>query len=154
MKSVSLFLTTLLISLMFCSCEIEDVDFKGIENFKVLKQDMDDIVVRFDMRVNNPNKFNIKIAKTSLDIYINGNKVGKAKMKEGIKILKKKEDAYPVYLKTNGKDVMKGMMGSLGSLFGGDVKVRIKGNVKAKVYGIGKKFEIDEEQSVDPKGLF
>lgn len=144
-----------LFSLFFLtSCfDYEDVDFKGVDNFSLVDKSADNITVRLDLRVKNPNNYNIKIKKSSLDIFINGNKAGKTKMKDDIVLKKGVEGVYPIYLKTNGKEILSSM-GSLGSLLTGSLKVRIKGNVKAKVYGIGKKFPIDVEEPVSLGSMF
>lgn len=140
----------ILIALLFQSCfEYEDVDFKGMESYNVEEQNNDNILVRLDLRVNNPNKYNITIKKTKLDVSINGKKIGQTEMKNDIKLKKKTEAVYPVRLKMNRGDIMKGAMSSLGGLFGGSVKVGVKGNVKAKAYGIGKKFPLEFEQPVN-----
>jgi len=137
------------------SCfDYQDVDFKGVENFSLENKSTDNIVVRLDMRVKNPNNYNIKIKKSSLDIFVNGKKAGKTKMKNDIVLKKNSEGVYPVYLNTNGKDLLSSSMGSLGSLLGGSLKIRLKGDVKAKVYGVGKKFPIDVEEPVSLGSMF
>lgn len=142
----------ILIALLFQSCfEYEDVDFKGMESYKVEEQNGDHVVVRLDLRVHNPNKYNITIKKTKLDVSINGKKIGQTEMKDDIKLKKKTEAVYPVRLKMNKGDIMRGAMSSLGGLFGGSVKVGVKGNVKAKAYGIGKKFPLEFEEPVNMK---
>lgn len=142
----------ILIALLFQSCfEYEDVDFKGMESYKVEEQNGDHVVVRLDLRVHNPNKYNITIKKTKLDVSINGKKIGQTEMKEDIKLKKKTEAVYPVRLKMNKGDIMRGAMSSLGGLFGGSVKVGVKGNVKAKAYGVGKKFPLEFEEPVNLK---
>lgn len=153
------FLKTVLIvilsSVLFTSCfDYEDVDFKGVENFGLEEKSADNIVIRLDLRVKNPNNYNIKIKKSTLDIFVNGKKAGKTKMKNDIVLKKNEEGVYPIYLVTNGKELMSSTMGSLGSLLSGSMKVRIKGNVKAKVYGIGKKFPIDVEEPVNLSSMF
>jgi len=154
MKILIRFSWILVIAITLQSCfEYEEVDFKGVENFKVEEQNGDKMVVRLDLRVFNPNKYNITIKKTNLDVLLNGKYIGKTSMKENIKIKKKKEDVYPVRLVMNKKDLMKGAMGSLGGLFGGSVKLGVKGNVKAKAYGIGKKFPVEFEQPVSLGGF-
>ena len=137
------------------SCfDYEDVEFKGMEGFNIEERNENNLTVRLDMKVDNPNDYNITVKKSTLDIYLNGKYVGKTKMQNPIKLKKRKEGIYPVYLKTNGSDLMKVGLGSLGGLMGGNLKVRLKGDVKAKAYGIGKTFPIDVEEPVSLKGIF
>ncbi len=146
-------LVVLLTSVLLTSCfDYEDVEFKGMEGFKIEDRTADNIKVRLDLRVENPNTYNIKIKKSTLDVYINGKYLGEAKMMNDIKLKKKTEDVYPIYMKTDGRKVLQTALGSLGSIFGGgNITVRIKGDIKAKVYGIGKTFPIDVEEPVSMK---
>mgnify|MGYP005999535615 CR=1 FL=1 len=155
MKFVQKLSILLFCSLVLSSCfEYEDVNFKGMQGFNIEERTDDHILLRIDLKVDNPNKYNIKIKKSALDIYLNGKFVGKTKMKKKIVLKKKTEDVYPVYLKTSGQDILKGAMTSLGSLLGGKINIGLKGDVKASVYGVGKKFPIDEEESVSLGGMF
>ena len=70
-------------------------------------------------------------------------------MNNNIVLKKNTEDTYPLYLTLNEKELLGSALGSLGSLLKGSMKIRIKGDIKAKVYGIGKKFPIDVEESVN-----
>lgn len=142
------------ILLLLNSCfEYEDVDFKGIQDFKLENTTSEQILIRLDLKVDNPNTYNITIKPATLDIFVNGKLAGKTKMKEKIVLKKKMTGVYPLYLQAKTKDIMGALTGSIGSLLSGKVKIGIKGNVKAKVYGIGKKFYLNEEETVSIKGL-
>ncbi len=147
-------LLLLLVTITLNSClEYEDVDFKGVQKFGLENRTAEQILIRLDIKVDNPNTYNITIKPSTLDIYINGKYAGKTKMKEKIVLKKKTTGVYPLYLQAKTKDIMGALTGSLGAMLSGRVKVRIKGKVKAKAYGIGKKFDLDEEQTVSLKGL-
>ena len=137
------------------SCfDYEDVEFKGVQNIGLDDRSGGTITVRIDMKVNNPNSYNIKINKSSLDVFVNGSKVGKTKMKNNIVLKKNHQDLYSLYLTLSEKELKRSALSSIGSLLTGRMKVRIKGNIKAKVYGIGKKFPIDVEEPVNLSSLF
>ena len=137
------------------SCfDYEDVEFKGVQNIGLDDRSGGTITVRIDMKVNNPNSYNIKINKSSLDVFVNGSKVGKTKMKNNIVLKKNQQDVYPLYLTFSEKELKSSALASIGSLLTGRMKVRIKGDIKAKVYGIGKKFPIDVEEPVNLGSLF
>ena len=146
---------TLFLAVSLTSCfDYEDVDFKGVQKFGLEDRSGGNITIRLDLKVSNPNKYNITIKKSALDVFVSGNKVGKAKMKNDIVLKKNKEDVYPLYLTLSEKDLLGSAMSSLGSLLSGSMKVGIKGNIKAKVYGVGKKFPIDVEESVNLGSIF
>ena len=137
------------------SCfDYEDVEFKGVQNIGLDDRSGGTITVRIDMKVNNPNSYNIKINKSSLDVFVNGSKVGKTKMKNNIVLKKNHQDVYSLYLTLSEKELKRSALSSIGSLLTGRMKVRIKGEIKAKVYGIGKKFPIDVEEPVNLGSIF
>jgi LEA14-like dessication related protein len=140
---------------LLTSCfDYEEVNFKGVKKFGIEDRSAGNITIRMDLNVSNPNKYNINIKKSTLDVFVNGNKVGKAKMKNNIILKKKKEDVYPLYLTLKEKDLMGSALSSIGSLISGSMKVGIKGNVKVKVYGFGKKFPVEVEESVNLGSIF
>ncbi len=146
--------TILALILLLSGClEYEEVDFKGVQNFGIENRTSEQILIRLDIKVENPNTYNITIKPATLDISINGKYAGKTKMKEKIVLKKNTTGVYPLYLQAKTKDIMGALTGSLGAMLSGRVKVGIKGNVKAKAYGVGKKFYLNEEQTVSLKGL-
>ena len=148
-------LITLFSIVFLTSCfDYEDVEFKGVQNIGLEGRSGGNITVRIDMKVNNPNNSNIKIKKSSLDVFVNSSKVGKTKMKNDVVLKKNHQDVYPLYLTFSEKELKSSALASIGSLLTGRMKVRIKGNIKAKVYGIGKKFPIDVEEPVNLSSLF
>ena len=148
-------LVTLFSVFFLTSCfDYKDVDFKGVQNIGLEDRSGGTITVRIDMKVNNPNSYNIKINKSSLDVFVNGSKVGKTKMNNNVVLKKNHQDVYSLYLTLSEKELKRSALSSIGSLLTGRMKVRIKGEIKAKVYGIGKKVPIDLEESVNLGSLF
>ena len=150
------FKVLLLVGMMFSlqSCfDYEEVEFKGVQNVSVLERNDDVIKLQIDVKVDNPNKINIKVKKSSLDIYINDKYVGKTALDDKIVLKKKTEDVYGVVLNANPKDLMKAAVGSLGGLLKGTVTVRLEGDVKGSVYGITQKVPVEFEEKLDLKDL-
>jgi len=154
MKNIIPYILVILVSVSLNSCfEYEDVEFKGMQDFKLENKNTEHLLMRLDLKVDNPNAYNITIKPAILDIYVNGKYAGKTKMKEKIVLKKNTTGVYPLYLQANTKDLMNALTGSFGSLLSGKVKVGIKGDVKAKVYGVGKKFYLNEEETISLTGL-
>ena len=145
-----------LISFVFLtSCfDYEDVEFRGVQNVGLEGRSEGNITLRIDMKVNNPNNYNIKIKKSALDVYVNGSKVGRTKMKNNIVLKKNYQEVYPLYLSLSEKELKSSALSTIGSFLKGSMKVRIKGDIKAKVYGVGKKFPIDIEEPVNFRSIF
>lgn len=128
-----------------------DVEFKGVQNVSVVERTENDLKLQVDVRINNPNTYNIKIKKSVFDIYINDRLVGKTNLAEKVILKKKTEDVYGIVLNANARDLLKAAMGSLGGLMKGTVKIGIKGDVKGSVYGVTKKVPIDVEENINLK---
>jgi len=138
----------------FSGCfEYDDVDFNGIKSFSVVDKDLDNLKIKFGLDVNNPNAYNIKIKKSTLDIYVNDKYAGKAVMTDKIILKKNSSGVYDVYLKTNASDILKAMGGSLGSILSGKVKIGVKGKLKAGAYGITRPFDVDFSENVSLNGF-
>lgn len=133
--------------------DYEDVDFKGVKNVSIVDKTDSKIKLQIDVLVDNPNKFNIKVKKSTLDIYINDKYVGKTTLEDKIILKKNTEDIYGVILSTDTKGIMKAVMGSLGGLLKGSADIRLKGKVKGSVYGISKSVDVDMTESVNLKDL-
>ena len=134
---------------LFTSCfEYEDVEFLGIDDYTIDKVNTEEVNITLKMKVKNPNNYNIKIKKSSFDIFLNGKELGKTKMKDDIKLAKNSTDVYEVVFESSLKELSKGIFSSLGMLLGGTSKLRIKGEVKAKAFGIGKKFDVDFTEDI------
>lgn len=143
-----IFIYTSILVLLNSCFEYEEVDFKGVQNFKLENRTSENLLMRLDLKVNNPNTYNITIKPTTLDIYVNGKFAGKTKMKDKIVLKKQTTGVYPLYMQANTKDIMSALPMNLGALLSGKITMGIKGNVKAKAYGVGKKFYLNEEETI------
>ena len=148
-------LVTLFSIVFLTSCfDYEDVEFKGVQSLGLKEPFGGNVAVRIDVKVNNPNNYNIKMKKSTLDVFVNGLKVCKTKMQNNIVLKKNHEDVYPLYLTLGEKELKNSALASITTLMTGSVKVRVKGDVKTKAYGILKKFPIDMEKSVNLSSFF
>ena len=139
---------------LFTSCiTYEDVEFLGIDDYKIDQVNSEKVQITLKMKLKNPNNYNIKVKKSEFDLFLNGKKLGKTKMKHDIKLKKNYTQLHDVVFESNMKDISKGLMSSLGMLFGGSSKLRIKGELKAKAFGIGKKFDVDFSQDIKASDL-
>lgn len=141
-----------MVSLQSCF-DYEEVEFKGVQDVSVLERTDDVVKLQIDVKVDNPNKFNIKVKKSTMDIYINDKYVGKTHLDDKIIIKKKSEEVYGVVLRADPRDILKAAMGSLGGLLKGNVTVQLKGDVKGSVYGVTKKVPVDVKENINLKDL-
>ncbi|MEZ4937487.1 MAG: LEA type 2 family protein [Crocinitomicaceae bacterium] len=138
-----------------CSCmTYQDVQFQGVSNFKVDKIDKEQVKLKFDARINNPNNYNITVRANNVDLGVNGKSLAKGDVGKKVVIKKNASDAYPVEVTVKFKDLMSGLGSSLVNMFGGgSINLEIKGNAKVSAKGLSKKFPLEFEYPVNPSDL-
>ncbi len=137
---------------LLSSCfDYDDIDFKGVDNFKVEKFEGKKISFSMDVILENPNSFSVKIKPSVVDVYLDDNLIGKTYLDQKVKIIKRKENSYfvPLHVELEDGILMKLMKLSLK----GKVKLRLVGKIKGSIYGICKKVKIDETKEIDPKKI-
>lgn len=140
------FLYLVLFVFMLASCEFEQIQFKGIEDFKMPKIDDKEILLDLAFKVNNPNKFKIKVKPSNVDLFISDSKLGTVYLDDKVVFKKKAEGVYKTSLRLKLAD---GIFFELMKLMGKkEIPLRIKGKVKGSVYGISKKMDIDRIQTI------
>jgi len=144
------FIGAILVALISCT-PYQEVDIIKIGDYDVQNLSTSNVDLVVKMEVNNPNTYNIRIKKSDFDLFVDGSKVGKAKMANDVVIEKKTQKEYDLVLKANPSDISSKLMSNVMGLLGKKkVKVGIKGKVKAKVFGlVGKKFDVEEEEEID-----
>lgn len=140
------FLYLICVVFLLASCEFEEIQFKGVEDFKMPKMDNKEILLDLAFKVNNPNKFKIKIKPCNLDLFVSDSKLGTVFLDEKVVFKKKTEGVYKTNLRLKLADgVFFELMKMLGKK---EIPLRFKGKVKGSVYGITKKMEIDRIQMI------
>ena len=139
---------------IFNSCiDYKEVEFLGVTDYSINKLDTEDVSITLSMKIKNPNNYNIKIKKSTFDLYLNGKKLGKTKMLDDVKLEKNRSQVHDVVFDGNMESITQGIFSSLGVLLGGTAKLRVKGKLKAKAYGLGKKFDVDFTQNIKASDL-
>jgi len=141
-------LIILFVSLTGCleykEVEVVEVGDVGIKNIS-----LKGIEVEVAMQIKNPNKYAISIVDSDLTLSADGNKVGEAKVKEKITLPKKSNKVYRFTIKTSVDDIVNSALPVLMSLMSKDnIELGVKGDIKAKAKGIGKRFPVDFKERV------
>jgi LEA14-like dessication related protein len=142
-------LMLLLTSVMMNSCaSYQEVEFVGVRGVEVEDMTAKEIRVRVSIQVKNPNNFKIKITKSDLDLFLGGKALGKAEIGERIVLPKQSNEVHTFTISTD-LSKLGGMLGVGAMMLGGGSKTfRVKGWVKAKAFGVGKKFPVDFKESL------
>ena len=143
-----------LISLLSCNA-YKEVEMLGVQNYDLDNITNENVDLAITVKINNPNTYNIKIKKSTLDLYIENNKVGKAQMKEDIVLKKETNAEYTFIVTADYKELSSGVLKAApNAIFKSSIKLGAKGKVKAKAFGIvGKKFDLDLEDNINMKEL-
>lgn len=135
---------------MLSSClKYEEVKVLGVEDVAVKKFSAKSVELEVSVKIKNPNNYKISIVGSDLDLYINRNKAGKAKIMDKIVIPKHSEEIHSFIVQANYKEVMAGLKGGIFSILtGGSVPLRIKGKITAKAKMLRKSFDVDITERV------
>lgn len=146
------FISAAIVALMFfgSSCKVQELDFNGVNDFSVGSLKSDNIEVTINVKLDNPNNFKIKVVKAKLDLFIGSNEAGVASLEDKITIKKKTEDNYDIIITTDREQLMSAALKSaLSTLGNGKMTVKVKGWVKGRVWGIGKKIDVEFKENID-----
>lgn len=148
MKRVTIFGVAFL---LLTSCfSYKDVNYQGVENFKMGKIQDGQLTVNFDLKLDNPNKYKIKIKPTELLIFLGEKEFATASLDKKLVIQKRSSLTYPIQIKAKLKNVLSGGFGGMMDMvLNKSAEVRIKGPVKGSVYGFSRKMMVDEARTID-----
>jgi len=141
-----LFLICTLLLFGASSCiTYEDVDFRGLKNVSVNHINQEGASIAITVRVHNPNNYKIKITRSDLDLFLNGRNVGKAQIDQKVVLKANSTSDYSFNVEASFKN-----MGNLLTtvMVGGPPVMKVEGWVKAKAFGVGKKFPVEFEEKL------
>ncbi len=145
------YLLILISSLFLVSCALHAPEIRGGEKFNLDKVDGQTIKFTAGANVYNGNWFGIKIKPSKLDLYVEGDYVGKVSLDKKVKLKRKRETAVEAPLTAF---LEKGTLMKVMRYAGKDqVTVRLKGKAKGGVFIFSKKVEIDETRTISGKNL-
>jgi LEA14-like dessication related protein len=149
--SIKLFFTLILGTFLFTSCfHYDDVVYQGFDNVKISKPKDGQMTLNFDLKLDNPNKYKIKIKPSDVSIFIGGKELGQVHLTETLVIDKRSQKSYPLSLELKLKDLFKSGLGSAFEMMTKQtVSLRIKGFVRGSVYGLTQKRYIDETKEME-----
>lgn len=143
-------LVLIVISFTLTSCfKYEDVVMKEVTNVSVNSFSANQIEIKVDMRIINPNNYKISIVDSDLELFVKNKKVGTSKIKDKIELPKNSDQTHQIVVVTNVGD----MIGSaipviLSVLFDDIVDLQVKGEIKARAKSLSKSFPVDFKERV------
>jgi LEA14-like dessication related protein len=155
MLNTNLVFFLLLITFLASGCiTYNEVEMHQINSVRVNEFGKGNMVFVFNVKLENPNKYNIKVKSADLKLYIGSADAGNALLMDKLVLRKKSLNDYDLRIETNTKQITKALAGSaLNILINKNVPVKVKGYIKAKVFIFGKKFPVEFKENVDIKDL-
>ncbi len=127
----------------------------GNFNFKSMSPKEDgNFRIEVEVKVDNPNNYNIWLKKGKFDILMGNQKMGTVHTVGKVVLKKQKNDYYIIKAETklNPDGALLGMLTGLTS--GGNKPVTLKGDIRAGVFIFSKKFDIEFSDKLPSMSLF
>ena len=136
---------------LLTSCTFYEPEFRGGESISNVNIEGRKITLDAGATIYNENNFAIKVKPSTLNVYVDDRPMGEVHLDKKIKMNKKSETAIkaPLTLTVN-EGAMFRLMSAVAQ---GKVNVRLKGKVKAGVWFVSKKIEVNESRTIDGSTL-
>lgn len=137
----------LLFAVFFSSCKPSlDLVYRDMQNFSVKQEGLKKTTLCMDVRMYNPNVYNVKLRKAKLNVYLNDNLLGCMKVNGRVTMAKQDTSAMPVSIEVDLGSVLPSMMQVLTAK---EVSVKLKGSIKAGRRLLFIKVPVDYESKQD-----
>lgn len=148
-------LLSLVIGLFLTSCiKFDEVEIQDVRSLRLMDFSERGISVNSEIKINNPNNFDISVVGSSFDIFLKNEKIGSAKIENKLKIPANSQNYHTLTLISDQSGIN---IGSLPQLIGlatggsGKVKFRVEGHIIGKALLFRKKIKINHEDVVPLK---
>jgi len=126
------------------SCNYEDVEVRQVKELKIDKFDNQGIELSASIQISNPNNYSIKVTSSDAILYLDGRRAGKMKLLKRVEVPANFDDFINAKVRTDFDDGSVSLLPIiLGAAVKGGVNIRAEGNIRAKSFLIGKKFDFD-----------
>ena len=116
--------------------------YLGYQNFRLAKASLDNSILATEVKLYNPNRYDLKFKSASMDVYFNNSYLGHSAF-DTLVTLPAKDTVYvPLQLQAKAKDVLSN---ALKVFLNPDVKIKITGSAKAGRGGFFLTVPIDYE---------
>jgi len=120
--------------LAFASCrQPKELIYQNVENFSLKQADKDKAHLAMDIRLYNPNRYAMKLKSADVDVYMNGNKIGKMNAAKQCMLPARDTFSLPVTLEVELKNVLSN---ALQLLLNSEADIKLDGRIKAGRHGV------------------
>ena len=144
--------------LFFCLCfltsclNVKELEYKGFNDISFSKKNgCNPFCIYLD--VYNPNNFKINLKSGNGDALIDSHNIGEIRLANTTKLVSNQVTTVELTIITESEKFLKALFNSLEFLMGKQIDLQIIGEIKAKVFGIGKKVKFNEHHKLSLKDL-
>jgi LEA14-like dessication related protein len=139
----------LALAMFTSSCSFQELELIKMEKIDITKMSAKEIELQIVARVNNPNGYKVAIVDSDLEIYVNDQHVGKARIENKVKFPARTTASQLIVLSNKPGNVLAAGFSSLMAIFGSkSMKVTIKGKVKGRAGLVGKNIDVEFTEHV------
>lgn len=137
--------------LLISSCSFHKLEYKGGECFKFDNFEGKEVSFTAGAKISNQNDFAIKVNPSDLKLFIEGEYMGLVHLDDELRIKRKSEE----YVEGSFIAVLAdgAIFRAMRFINKSQLKIRLKGTVKAKVLIFGKKIEVNEIRTISGSDL-
>lgn len=140
----------LLVSLVLTACSnISEVEISNVNDLSFVGFENNLVNLTLNVKVNNPNNFNIKVKAMELKIYANNIYLGRLQSNNQTIINRKSEENYTMELQLRLANVFSGFSTFLAIKNAGQANIRIEGSITGRSLLWKKTVPIDEQRSIN-----
>ena len=140
-------LSAIVILVVLSSCTFYEPEFRGGESFKFNEMKGKDVSITVGASIFNENWFALKVKPSTLDVFIEGDRIGEVHLDKKIRLKRKKATSVEAPLTVTLAD---GAMFKLMQMGGKDkIQIKLAGKVKGSVWFISKKVDVSEVRTID-----
>lgn len=120
------------------------MEVRDIKELKIDKFDNRGIELSASLQISNPNNYPVKVTSSDAVLYINDRKAGKLKLLNRVEVPANFDDFIEAKVRSDFDEGSASLLPIiLGAAVKGGVDIRAAGNIRAKSFLIGKKFDFD-----------
>ncbi len=119
---------------VFASCRApKELVYHNVQHFHVDQAGLQSTKVSLDISLYNPNNYRLRLKNADVDVFVNGNHLGKLNTKENFRVNARDSFLLPATLAVDMKNVLPN---ALRVLLDNEVTLKVAGNVRAGRHGI------------------
>lgn len=149
MKALINLLVTLIFTLLFFSCKLQDPEFKGIQNISIENISANEILVKGEGSFYNPNSIGITLETVNVKLYLEEEELGICEQTLNKKIEAKSDFTVPIEVKFPPEKLYKNLLQNFfGLLSKKEYEVRYVGEVTAQKFGFSFKIPVNQRKKI------